>query len=153
MAYEKLVSKYAPKKTNSELALRLKFANTKLRAHEDPDEYLMNLEVLAMEINAMDSGTSDTTDMDIMSHALCNIPADYDTIVDGLERQLEAKGDEKLTIDKLREKLNARFKRLDKLERDEENDSYSPEQALVAINLLKRRFKGTCYSCGKRRRK
>ena len=42
------ISKYAPKNTNSELALRRKFANTKLRAHEDPDEYLMNLEVLAI---------------------------------------------------------------------------------------------------------
>lgn len=130
--------------------MRRKFANTKLKAHEDPDEYLMNLEVLAMEINAMDSGTSDMTDMDIMSHALCNLPADYDAIADGLERQLEAKGDEKLTIDKLREKLNARFTRLGELGRDEEDESYTPEQALVAINQFKRRFKGTCYRCGKR---
>lgn len=89
-----------------------------------------------MEINAMDSGTSDMTDMEIMSHALCNLPEDYGSIADGLERQLEAKGDEKLIIDKLREKLNARFTRLGELEleRDEENDSYTPEQALVAIN-------------------
>ncbi len=55
-----------------------------------------------------------------------------------------------LTIDKLREKLNARFTRLGELELDEENESYSPEQALVAINQFKRRFKGTCYRCGKR---
>lgn len=147
MAYEKLVSKYAPKNTQSELTLRRKFANYRLRDGEDPDEFLMKLETTAMDINAMESGTSDITDMDIMSQALCNLPASYDAIVDGLERQLEASGDEKLTIDKLREKLNARYVRLAKLE---EVDEDGPETALMAIQKFKKKFKGTCYRCGKR---
>lgn len=147
MAYEKLVSKYAPKNTQSELTLRRKFANFRLREGEDPDEFLMHLEMTAMDINAMESGTSDITDMDIMSQALCNLPASYDAILDGLERQLEASGDEKLTIDKLREKLNARYVRLAKLE---ELDEDGPEQTLMAIQRFKKKFKGTCYRCGKR---
>jgi len=144
MAYDKLVSKYAPKNTQSELALRRQYANTHLKSHEDPDEFMMKLEVLAMEINAMNLGTSEITDTDIMSHALCNLPENYDAIADGLERQFE---DKKLTIDILREKLNARYTRLGKIA-DETDDS--PEYALAAIASFKRHFKGVCWHCGKR---
>ena len=106
----------------------------------------MKIEVLAMEINAMTKSTSDISDHDLMAHILNNLPKDYDAITDGMERDFN---EDTLTLDTLREKLQSRYKRLNQIEYDEENDS-SPEQALVAINNFKRRFKGICWVCGKR---
>lgn len=145
MAYDKLVSKYAPKNTQTELSLRKQLANTKL-THGHPDDFMMKIEVLAMEINAMTKSTSDISDHDLMAHILNNLPKDYDAITDGMERDFN---EDTLTLDTLREKLQSRYKRLNQIEYDEENDS-SPEQALVAINNFKRRFKGICWVCGKR---
>lgn len=144
MAYDKLVSKYAPKNTQTELSLRKQLANTKLDTDDDPDEFMMRIEVLAMDINAMNKSTSNVTDDDLMAHALNNLPSDYDAITDGLERQFN---EGKLTLDILREKLQSRYKRLAQIEGE---DPYSPETALAAIATFKKRFKGVCWVCGKR---
>lgn len=143
-AFDKLVSKYAPKNTQTELSLRKQLANTRLNLGEDPDEFMMKIEVLAMDINAMSKSTSDITDHDLMAHVLNNLPSNYDPITDGLERQFNEK---KLTLDILREKLQSRHKRLDQIE---EEDVDSPETALAAITSFKKRFKGVCWVCGKR---
>lgn len=143
MAYDKLVSKYAPKNTQTELSLRKQLANTKLETG-DPDEFMMRIEVLAMDINAMNKSTSNVTDEDLMAHALNNLPSEYDAITDGLERQFN---EGKLTLDILREKLQSRYKRLAQIESE---DMHSPETALAAIATFKKRFKGVCWVCGKR---
>ena len=142
MAWDKLISKYAPKNVQTELALRKQFANTRL-THGDPDDFMMKVEVIAMDINAMTKQTSDVTDHDIMAHVLNNLHSDYDPITDGLERQFN---EGTLTLDILREKLQSRFKRLARIE-DEEEDY---DTNLMVINKFRKKFKGVCWVCGRR---
>lgn len=144
MAWDKLISKYAPKNVQTELSLRKQLANTSLGLNMDPDDFMMKVEVTAMDINAMTKSTSDVTDHDIMAHVLNNLPSSYDAITDGMERQFN---EGTLTLDILREKLQSRYQRLNQIELEEDE---SHETALTAINSFKRRFKGYCWVCGKR---
>ena len=47
-----------------------------------------------------------------MFHVLNNLPKEYDVFFDGLENRLMATGDNALTIDSIREKLNHRYKKI-----------------------------------------
>ena len=48
------------------------------------------------------------SDEDFMIHILNNLPEEYDVILDGLENCLMATGENALTIDSIRKKLNHR---------------------------------------------
>ena len=146
LAWDKLISKYAPKNVQTELSLRKKFANTRLDMNSDPDDFMMKVEVTAMDINAMTKQTSNITDYDIMAHVLNNLPSNYDAITDGMERQFN---EGTLTLDILREKLQSRFTRLARIE-DEEEDY---DTNLMVINKFRKKFKGVCWVCGRRGQK
>ena len=52
------------------------------------------------------------TDKDFMVHVLKNFPKRYDIILNGLEDHLMASGDNVLTIDIIREKLNHWYEKI-----------------------------------------
>ena len=47
-----------------------------------------------------------------MNHVLNNLPEEYDVILDGLESCLTATGENALTINSIREKLNHRYEKI-----------------------------------------
>ena len=49
---------------------------------------------------------------DFMIHVLNNLPKEYDVILDGLENQLTATGENALTVDSIHEKLNHRYEKI-----------------------------------------
>ena len=51
------------------------------------------------------------SDEDFMIHVLNNLPEEYDVILDGLENRLTATGENALTIDLIRKKLNQRYEK------------------------------------------
>ena len=49
---------------------------------------------------------------DFMIHVLNNLSEEYDIILNGLENHLTATGDDALTVDSIRKKLNHRFEKI-----------------------------------------
>ena len=52
------------------------------------------------------------SDKDFMIHILNNLPEEYDIILDGLENCLTAMGENALTIDAIRKKLNHQYEKI-----------------------------------------
>ncbi len=50
--------------------------------------------------------------MEFMIHVLNNLPEEYDVVLDSLETHLVSTGEDRLTLESLREKLNSRFEGL-----------------------------------------
>ncbi len=77
-----------------------------------------------------------------MIHVLNNLPEEYDVVLDSLETHLVSTGEDRLTLESLREKLNSRFEGITSKEREKDQN----EKALAAgFNV---QFKGTCHICG-----
>ena len=92
-----------------------------------------------------------------MLHILSNLTPEYDVVLDGLESKLDATGNDKLTVLKIREKLGARYLRIKEHWEDDENPH---EKALIThpqgddqvrnqYGDYVKPWKGTCRSCGK----
>lgn len=160
-AWNRLVAKYSPKTTSSLLKMKKKFENSKLEDGKDPEEWISYLEGIRAEIEAIDN-TAAISEKDFMVHVINNLPKDYDVIYDGLEAKLSQTGDEALTIEKMRDKINDRFERIEGLA-DQEMMEYDSkdETGLAAITAqlsrmskeelacFAKQFKGHCYRCGK----
>ena len=65
-----------------------------------------------------------------MIHVLNNFPKEYDVILDGHENCLTATGDNALTIDSIREKLNHRYEKI----KSKKKEKSEKEKALGAYN-------------------
>ena len=99
IAWDMLVSKYAPCMVSSFLKLKIKFHNSKLDLiKKDPDEWIFNLGELRIHMGKLDQKGS-ITDKDFMIHILNNFPKEYDAIFDWLENHLTVSGDSVLTIE------------------------------------------------------
>ncbi len=62
-----------------------------------------------MDENVLVGRMSDT---EFMVCVLNNLPEEYDVVVDRLETRLVSTGEDRLTIEALRERLNSRFERI-----------------------------------------
>ena len=82
------------------------------------------------------------SDKDFMIHVLKNLLKEYDVIFNGLENHLTATGDNTLTIDSIREKLNHRYEKI-KSKKEEKSEK---EKALGAYN---KQYKQQCQICEK----
>jgi len=140
LAWDRLTNKYAPKTAPSYIKLKKDFTNSRLdSAEEDPDEWLTNLESLRNEMDAVNI-SGKMGDLDFIIHVLANLPEEYEVVVQGLEDRLEDPSTAP-TVEQIRTKLNARYKRLiGQTEKSEE------EKAFAAF---RKQFKGTCNTCGK----
>ncbi len=118
------------------------FANSMLdSADKNPDIWITNLEALRQRMD--DIGlVGRMSDMEFMIHVLNNLPEEYDVVLYSLETRLVSTGEDRLTLESLREKLNSRFERIISKEREKDCN----ERALAAgFNV---QFKGTCRKCG-----
>ncbi len=82
------------------------------------------------------------SDMEFMIHVLNNLPEEYDVVMDSLKNRLVSTGEDRLTLESLREKLNSRFERIISKEREKDHN----EKALAAGFIVQ--FKETCCKCG-----
>ena len=74
----------------------------------------------------------------------------YDVVVDGLENKLSLSGDESLTVEKMRDKLNDRYQRiLDHKEEEKGKKGPVIHDNDVALATYMKQFKGNCRHCGK----
>ena len=145
-AWSRLVRKYSPKTTPSLLKYKREFENSKLKAGTDPEEWIGDLEGICTEIEAIDASAA-ISEKDLMVKVINNLPEEYDVVVDGLENKLSLSGDESLTVEKMRDKLNDRYQRI--LDHKEEDKGKGPVIHDVALATYMKQFKGNCRHCGK----
>ena len=72
------------------------------------------------------------SDDNFMIHVLNNLPKKYDVVVDNLESKLCDKGNSKLTIEQIREKLNGWYEKFKKRNFEKEEGEGTNEKALKA---------------------
>ena len=109
--------------------MKKKFANSNLAScDEDPDEWIMELENLRTQIDAV-SISGRMRDVDFIIHVLANLPQEYESTVENLEEKLE-NTENPLDLETVRTKPNSRFARITKQneEDDDKNKAYAAFQ-------------------------
>ena len=86
LAFDKLKIKYEPKSVNCVAAARKEFHGRKLKKHEDPTEWIMELGKMRQRLE--DLGTS-LNDEDMMYHVVRNLPRKYFYEKKGFETKLK----------------------------------------------------------------
>ena len=76
---------------------------------KDPDKWISHLEELRIQM--IEFGQTGSITKDFMIHVLNNLPKDYDVALNGLEN-CPVTGDDALTINVIREKLNHRYNKM-----------------------------------------
>ena len=110
---DQLVNKYAPRTAPSYIELKKTFTNSSLASpEEDPDKWITDIESLRAEMNSVNI-SGEMTDMDFIIHVLGNFPEEYDVVIQSLKERLEDTSN-KLGIEEVRTKLNARFARINR---------------------------------------
>jgi hypothetical protein len=142
LAWKKLHDKYLPTSAPTKVKLKKAFQAMKLKNKEDdPDEWITELEEMRARLADMNSTMDDD---DFLIHILNNLPPEYETTVESLEDKIGAETDP-LTIEKLRDKLNLKFDRLNgNNDSDDDSDGDPDEKAMITVQ-----FKGRCSNCGK----
>ena len=96
------------------------------------------LEHIRQQLRVMQSVITDT---DLMIHVLNNLPVEYETLVEKLETEIEARVNP-LTLEGLQAQLRSKYHCLQKATGGKTED----ETALAA--RFTKGFKGQCRSCG-----
>ena len=94
----------------------------------------------ALNLNEQIQTKGNISDEDDMIHILNNLPEEYDVILDGLENGLTVIGENALTIDTIRKKLNHRYEKVKK-----KVEKHEKEKALSSFN---KQYKQQCQRCG-----
>ncbi len=118
------------------------FANSKLDSSDkDPNIWITNLQASRQRMT--DIGlVGRMSDMEFMIHVLNNLPEEYVVVLDSLETRLVLTGEDKLTLESLREKLDSRFERI--MSKERETDCNEKDLA-AGFNVQSKR---TCLKCG-----
>ncbi len=142
LAWDHLHSMFEPNTAPSLFKLHKIFANSKLdSADKDPDVWITNFEALKQRMDEIGL-VGRISDMEFMIHVLNNLPKEYDVVLDSLENCIVSTGEDRLTLESLREKLNSRFERITSKEREIDCN----QKALAAGCHVQ--YKGTCCKCG-----
>lgn len=132
-AWENLKAKFEPKTGATKVQLKLEFSQCKLATDQDADEWMSSLERLRQKLKVLGAII---TDEDLIIHVLNNVTPEYELLVETLENEVGAG----LTVEKLRERLRAKYQRIKKGEKVTED---------IALATKGGKFKGLCTTCGK----
>ena len=90
---------------------------------------------------------NEISDEDMMIHIMNNLPQEYDTVVEAMERKLYDLVDP-LTLRNLKNELLLKYNRIKKnkgMKEESENEEADKDTALFGYT---KNFKGRCYNCG-----
>ena len=136
MAWTKLDKKYESQSATSKVQLVKKFNSSVLDdLDKDPDDWISELEVTRARLKKMSYVIEEKS---LLIHVMNNLPEEYVNTVEILENRIDSE-DDPLSIDELREKLSAKYDKLQVRKKYVDR-----ELALYANN-----FKGRCRACGK----
>ena len=101
------MAKYEPSTSGSLVLMKKEFAASKLSSvGTDHDVWIAELERMRQRLRNMKATISDD---DLIIHILNNLPTEYNTIVEKLEDAISSTGDDKLTLERVRDKLRIKF--------------------------------------------
>jgi hypothetical protein len=107
LAWTRLCEKFEPKTGATKVQLKKEFNSCKLQSvDEDPDEWITKLEHIKSRLAALKVTIENE---DLMLHILNNLSSEYDNTVEICEEELTVGT---LTLDKLKERLRAKFVRI-----------------------------------------
>ena len=106
IAWDGLISMYAPHMVTFLFKLKSEFHNSKLKSmQKEPDEWISNLEGLRIHMGEFGQ-KGGINDNDFAIYILNNFTKGYNVILDEIKNSLTATGDDELTIEIIPEKLN-----------------------------------------------
>jgi gag-polypeptide of LTR copia-type len=140
VAYLRLKNKYEPSTEPQLVLLNKKFHSTVMKANQDPDIFITELEAMKTKLNDLGHKMDDKG---LILHILNNLSPDYSTEVRFLEQRMQTlkEVNKELTIEDVRDQLTIQYIRL----KQNRNDKPVVEHALY----MGARFKGKCHFCGK----
>ena len=129
-----LKERFDPRTSNEKLQLKEKFTNSKLKDwKKSPNDWITELEIIVSQLYRMGHKI---TDEDFMIHVLGNLPEEYESKVETLEKDLDNTHDP-LTIERMTNELNLKYKKICK------KNNYDPDKDK---NERKRENKGTALT-------
>ena len=135
LAWKNLQEKFEPSTGAAKVQLKQEFHQLKLNSVEDdPDIWITQLELKHCRLKTLGAVIEED---DLILHILNHLPKEYETVVELCEEDL-SRG--KINLNTVKERIRARFNRLQKLMED-------PDEA-VAL-MMRSQFKGACTVCGK----
>lgn len=139
-AWKGLMDTFEPSTASTKVILKKQFYASKLSdAEKDPEEWITELELLRQRLKSLKVTVEDE---DLVIHILNNLPKEYDSLVEAIEEDLNKGADEEVTVKRVRERVRARFRRMQLRQKESDGD----ELALLASG---KKFKGRCGQCGK----
>ena len=145
LAWRELQRRFEPDTSADKVKLKREFNASKLSSwNKDPEVWISKLEVIRKRLKKM---SNEISDEDMMIHILNNLPEEYDTVVEAMERKLDDLVDP-LTLRNLKNELMLKYKRIKKnkgVGEDSEDEEEGHDTALVGYT---KNFKGRCYNCG-----
>ena len=148
LAWNKLKERFDPRTSNEKLQLKEKFTNSKLKDwKKSPDDWITKLEIIVSQLDQMGYKI---TNNDFMIHVLGNLPEEYKSKVETLERDLDNMHDP-LTIERMSNKLNLKYKKICKKNKydpnRDENEKKKENKGTELTTAGYPRFKGRCFTC------
>jgi gag-polypeptide of LTR copia-type len=138
LAWKRLNEKFEPKSSSNLVTIKREFSLCALKRERDPEDWINQLLMMNRRLEGM--GYS-MTEMEIIIHILNNLPKEYESVVEGIEGDL----DNSLNVDleKVKNKLRAKYARIKvqparSLGRISEGAFYAGQEG----------FKGNCRKCG-----
>ena len=109
LAWNKLKERFDPRTSNKKRLLKEKFTNSKLTDWtKSPDDWITKLEIIASQLDQMGYKM---TNKDFMILVLGNLPEEYKSKVETLEKDLDHTNDP-ITIERMTNKLNIKYKKI-----------------------------------------
>jgi len=87
LAWKELQRRFEPDTSADKVKLKKEFSTSKLTSwSKDPETWISKLEVIRKRLKKMGNEISDE---DMMIHIMNNLPQEYDTVVEAMERKLD----------------------------------------------------------------
>ena len=140
-AWRELQRRFEPDMSADKVKLKKGFNASKLSSwNKDTEIWISTLEVIRNRLKKM---SNEISDEDMMIHILNNLPEEYNTVVETMERKLDDLVDP-LTLSNLKNDLMLKYNKIKKnkeVSEDSENDKEGQDTALVGYT---KNFKGRC---------
>ena len=151
LAWKKLKKKFNPQTSANKLKLKRQFTNSSLMDwKKDSDDWITELDILRTQLEEMGHTISEK---DFMVHILNNLPTEYKSKVESLEKDLD-NVKYPLTLDRMIDELNFKYKKICKKnkydpESDGQNKKGKNNANSTALTMQGYRgFGGRCHFCG-----
>jgi hypothetical protein len=153
LAWRLLNERFEPKNSSNLVTIKREFSLCCMKRNEDPEDWTQQLLMMNRRLEGMGYGM---TEMEVVIHVLNNLPKEYESVVEGIESDLD--NGNQVNLEKVKSKLRAKFVRLKTPPTPPRNLSRTNNRATPtrsfprvtdgAFYANQEGFKGNCRKCG-----